>query len=264
MKSQKPHIIGIIPARYASGRFPAKMLAPIAGKSLIQRTYENALNFKILDQLAIATDHQEIYDHVKSFGAPVVMTSVECLTGSDRIAEALREYRQFDEAEIILGIQGDEPCVDPHVIESIAGLLVNDPEAAMATAITRLSEEDAYSASVVKCVVDQHQNALYFSRALIPAGHTQKFNSSVTYYRHIGIYGYRRNFLLRYGELPPTPLQLAENLEQLKVLEHGFRIKAAIVDDFSIGVDRPEDVQKVEQWLCTQNTFSSQAAFAPR
>lgn len=261
-RNQTPRIIGIIPARYASSRFPAKMLAKISGKSLIQHTYENSLKFNVLDTVVIATDHKEIFDHAKDFGAPVVMTSVECLTGSDRLAEALRDNREFDDAAIVICIQGDEPCVEPQVIRSIAELLVKDPEAAMATAVVRLKEEDAHNPSVVKCVIDNQHNALYFSRALIPAGHNQQFNPEITYYRHIGIYGYRRDFLLRYGELPPTPLQLAENLEQLKVLEHGFRIKTAIVDDISIGVDRPEDVQKVEQWLYTQNLSLSRAESA--
>lgn len=266
MKSchETPRIIGIIPARYASSRFPAKMLALISGKTLIQRTYENALVCKGLDMIAIATDHQEIYEHAKSFGAPVFMTSVDCLTGSDRLAEMLRNNSEFDDASIVICIQGDEPCVDPKVIQAIADVLANDPEASMSTGIVPLAEEDAFNPSVVKCVIDQQHNALYFSRALIPAGHNQEFRHDITYYRHIGIYGYRREFLLRFGELSPTPMQLAENLEQLKVLEHGFRIKTAIVDDVSIGVDRPEDVQRVEKWLCKQNLSSSPAAFARR
>lgn len=264
-----PRIIGIIPARYASGRFPAKMLAMISGKTLIQRSYENALRCSGLSMLAIATDHPEIYEHAKSFGAHVIMTSVECPTGSDRLAEALRNYREFDGADIILCIQGDEPCVEPEVFENIAELLVKDPQAVMATAVTPIKNpEDAAKPGIVKCVIDNHQNALYFSRALIPAGHTQQYRPEITYYRHIGIYGYRRDFLLRYGTLPKTPLQIAEDLEQLKVLENGFRIKTAIVDDTGIGVDWPEDAKRVEEWLCKnknkQNSSSSAAASVRR
>lgn len=260
-----PSIIGIIPARYASSRFPAKMLAMISGKTLIQRTYENALRCPIFDKLAIATDHPLIYEHAASFGAPAIMTSSACSTGSDRLAEALRNHKQFIDASIIIGIQGDEPCVNPEVFQQIADLLIQDPTAVMSTAITRIkSKEDAHNSSIVKCVIDNQKNALYFSRALIPAGHTLKYSAETTYYRHIGIYGYRRDFLLKYSELPQTPLQIAENLEQLKVLEHGYRIRTAIVDELSIGVDNPEDIQKVEQWLCKQNSSSSQAECARR
>lgn len=263
--SKKPKIVGIIPARYASGRFPAKMLAPIAGKSLIQRTYENARRCKALDETVIATDDQRIFDHIQGFGGEVVMTDVSCLTGTDRLVDALKHHRRFDDASIIINVQGDEPCMELSTIQRVADILVGDPTAVMSTAVVPLaSEEDAQNSSIVKCVIDLQQNALYFTRALVPAGHTLKMRPGVPYYRHMGIYGYRRDFLLRYTELPPSPLQLAEDLEQLKVLENGYRIKVAIVDSFSIGVDRPEDVQKVEQWLCKQNISSSQAASARR
>lgn len=265
MKSNKSikRTVGIIPARYGSTRFPAKMLALISGKTVIQRTYENALRCKALDLVVVATDHSLIYDHIKSFGGNVVMTSVSCETGSDRLAEAIRNDDQFNDATIIIGIQGDEPCIDPIVIQKVAEALSNDPLASMSTAITPLkSNEEALSPSIVKCVIDNQQNALYFSRALIPAGHTLKMEPGITYYRHIGLYGFRRDFLLRYGELPTTPLQKAENLEQLKVLEHGFRIKTAVVASASIGVDLPDDIQRVEQWLSKQNLSSSQAASA--
>lgn len=252
--SSKTKILGIIPARYGSSRFPGKILAPIANKTLIQRTYENAKRSSLLQEIVIATDDLRIYDHVQGFGGDVVMTSTSCPTGSDRLVEALNNNRRFDHAEIIVNIQGDEPCLDPKVTESIINALLSDPVAIMSTAIVKLeSEEEAHSPSIVKCVIDKNGNALYFSRALIPAGHSLKMDPEVTYYRHVGVYAYRRDFLLTYTKLPHTPLQIAEDLEQLKVIEHGYRIKTAIVDCSSIGVDLPDDIKKVEKWLCKQN-----------
>jgi 3-deoxy-manno-octulosonate cytidylyltransferase (CMP-KDO synthetase) len=254
-------IIGIIPARYGSTRFPGKPLFYISGKTLLQRTYENAKRSSVLDDLIVATDDQRIFDHVQSFGGKVVMTSENCPTGTDRLAEVLEKYPNWTQAAAIVNIQGDEPCLDPATVNEVARILISDPQADMSTAATPLlSEEDAQSSSIVKCVMDQFQNALYFSRALIPSNKKQNFNSKVSYFRHLGIYAYRPHFLLKYQKLSATPLQIAEDLEQLKVLEHGYRIKVAIVDHVSIGVDTPEDVNKVEQWLCKQNSFLSQAA----
>lgn len=251
----KHKVVGIIPARYASSRFPGKMLASIAGQSLIQRTYKNAQLCDTLDDLVIATDTQQLYDHIRGFGGEVVMTSPSCINGSERLAEAVRSYTRFDDATIIVNIQGDEPCIDPNTINSIVDILKGDPTAVMSTAVTRLtSQEEGSSSAIVKCVFDQNQNALYFSRALIPAEKSLQWNPRLTYYRHLGIYAYRRDFLLQYNQLPSTPLQGAEDLEQLRVLEHGFKIKAAIVANGSIGVDLPEDIQRVEQWLCKRNT----------
>lgn len=252
-KSRK--IIAIVPARYASTRFPGKPLVPILGKTLIQRTYENAQRCPLLDDLVVATDDQRIFDHVLDFGGKVVMTSSECATGTDRLAEVIRHNPQFDQADIIVNIQGDEPCLDPVITTKMIEALLGDAAAVMSTAVVPLrSEEEAIQSSINKCVIDLNGYALYFSRALIPAGRTLCFIPSNTYYRHVGIYAYRRSFLLKYAELPPTPLQLAEDLEQLKVLEHGYKIKTVIVDSISIGVDVPEDIKKVEQLLCKPNT----------
>lgn len=250
-------IIGIIPARFGSTRFPGKMLAKILGVSLIQRTYENAKKCKTLQEVWIATDDPRIFEHAKSFGGQVVMTSPDCPTGTDRLAEALHKNDRMSQADIIVNVQGDEPCIECDTITQVAKILENDPEAAMSTAVVKLeSKEEALSSSVVKCVMDLHQNALYFSRHLIPAGKSQEYRSDVTYYRHLGLYAYRKEFLLHYAELNQTPLQIAEDLEQLKVLEHGYRIKTALVSGLSIGVDVPEDIQKVEEIICKQNTFS--------
>lgn len=250
-------IIGIIPARYASTRFPGKPLTKILGKTLIQRTYENALRCKVLDKVIVATDDQRIFQHVMELGAPVVMTSVDCLTGTDRLAEVIRNAPELKEVEIIVNIQGDEPTLDPLIIQEVAESLAQSPEAVMSSAVIKIhSEEEAYNPSVVKCVMDQQGNALYFSRGLIPAGKTGKYQKDGIYWRHLGIYAYRRDFLLHYSELTPTPLQQAEDLEQLKVLEQGFKIKTAIVEGECMDVNTPEDIKKVEQLICKQNISS--------
>lgn len=249
-------VVGIIPARYASQRFPGKMLALISGKSLIQRTYENALRCPHLNDVVVATDDDRIYQHVVSFGGTAVMTSINCPTGTDRLVEALGKLLQLDDAEIIVNIQGDEPCVHPEVISQVVTSLQNDISASMSTAALRLeSAAEAHNPSVVKCVIDGNNNALYFSRALIPAGHAQQWRPDIPVYRHVGIYGFRRELLLKYADIPQTPLQIAEDLEQLKVLENGHRIKVAVVKHRSIDVNLPEDIKKVEEWLCKQNTY---------
>ena len=250
-------VIGIIPARFASSRFPGKPLIPILGKTLLQRTYENARQIAGLDQLIIATDDARISAHAAQFGAEVVMTSENCLTGTDRLAEVLQKHPSLMQSAAVVNIQGDEPCVNPQSVEQAIRLLLDDPIASMATLVTPLiNEEDAHNSSIVKCVMDQQKNAIYFSRALIPSNKKHQFNPQANYYRHIGLYVYRPDFLLHYQSLSPTPLQLEEDLEQLKILEHGYRIKAAVTDHAGIGVDTPEDLKKIEQFLCKQNSFS--------
>ena len=249
--------LGIIPARFASTRLPGKLLIPIQGKTLLQRTFENACQATVLDKIVIATDDIRIFEHAKHFGAHPIMTSLHCPTGTDRLAEVLHQHPEWQSVEAVVNIQGDEPYVDPQAIEEAVRLLQNDPQAKMATIITPLrNEEEALSSSIVKCVKDQHNNALYFSRSLIPSNKKLNFNPHGTYYRHIGLYVYRPSFLLHYQTLPPTPLQQEEDLEQLKVLEHGYRIKVAITEKASSGVDTPEDLNKIEQWICKQNIFS--------
>lgn len=237
-------IVGIIPARYQSSRFPGKPLALISGTSLIQRTYENAKRAPSLSDVIVATDDKRIFDHVLSFGGKVVMTSKECLTGSDRIAEVAKN---LPDAEIIVNIQGDEPCLEPQDIEMAVQGLINDPQAVVSTAATPLTYEEGLSSSIVKCVFDQNNRALYFSRSLIP-GSKDKLNGP--FYKHVGLYVYRKDFLLQYADLAPTPLMIAEDLEQLKVLEHGYSIHIVTVNGTSLGVDLPEDIEKVEKYLC--------------
>jgi 3-deoxy-manno-octulosonate cytidylyltransferase (CMP-KDO synthetase) len=248
-------VIAIIPARYGSTRFPGKPLFPIMGKTLLQRTYENALLADCLDEIIVATDDLRIFDHVKDFGGNVVMTPSECATGTDRLAEVLHMRPDYLNASVIVNIQGDEPCVSISSIHQIVRLLSEDAQAVMATVASPLkSIEEALNPCVVKCLMDRQSNALYFSRALIPANKELRFNDGSTYFRHVGLYAYRPDFILTYQKLSPTPLQMAEDLEQLKVLEHGYRIMVAVTDDVSPGVDTPEDIQKVERFICKQNT----------
>lgn len=257
MTNSKAKIIGIIPARYGSTRFPGKPLAMVLGKSMIQRTYENALQSKSFDALVVATDDQRIFDHVQGFGGEALMTSPDCRTGTDRIAEVMNPVFRYVEAKIIVNIQGDEPCVNPHIFSLLIHALHQDPKAMVATPITPIrSLEEAMNPSLSKCVVDLQGNALYFSRALIPAGHSQSYRPQITYYGHIGIYAYRLDFLKKYAKLPISPLQEAEDLEMLKVLENGYRIKTVVVDEIPLGIDRPEDIKKVESYLCKQNSSS--------
>jgi 3-deoxy-manno-octulosonate cytidylyltransferase (CMP-KDO synthetase) len=251
MNFQKPQVLAVIPARYGSSRFPGKPLADISGKTLIQRTYENARRCQFLNDIIVATDDQRIYDHIIEFGGKVIMTSPHCPTGTDRLIEVISQNEHLKSFPIIINVQGDEPCLNPETIAKVGQCLIDDPSAVMSTAVVKIeSEEEATTSSSVKCVFDKQGNALYFSRSLIPGHKNSDYNPSTSYYRHLGIYGFRHDFLIQYGQLLPTPLQQTEDLEQLKVLEHGYKIKVAIVNDLSIGVDHPQDIINIEHILC--------------
>lgn len=260
---KKGKVLGIIPARYASTRFPGKLLAPILNKTLIQHTYDNAKKSQNIDRLVIATDDSRIYNHVTDFQAEAYMTSPECPTGTDRLGEAITKYPELQQYPIIINIQGDEPCLPPEAIDKVIAMLIDHPEVHMATAAVKLNAEEAHHPSTVKCVFDKDYNALYFSRSLIPGNKSGKVLPNVNYYQHVGIYAFRRDFLLEYAKMAPTPLQQSEDLEQLKILENGYRIKVAVIDSVSIGVDHQEDIKKVELLLCKQSSFSSRAESAP-
>ncbi|MCE5294973.1 MAG: 3-deoxy-manno-octulosonate cytidylyltransferase [Chlamydiales bacterium] len=253
----KTSVIAIIPARYASSRFPAKMLAPILEKSLLQRTYERVKACSNISDVIIATDDIRIQDHAKTFGATCVMTSIDHQTGSDRLIEVLQTYPELTKSDIILNVQGDEPCINPKTLDTVCQALISNPAEVMATVAVKITDTaEIQSPSVVKCVMDTNNHALYFSRSPIP-GIKPLGKYVPTYHKHLGIYAFRRNFLVEYGKLPQTPLQLVEDLEQLKVLEAGFKIKVVYTDVCSPAVDIPEDIQKVTEWLCnSQNTYS--------
>ena len=252
----KPRITAILPARYASTRFPGKMLAPIMGKSLLQRTYERAKLCPIISNVLVATDEPLIYDHVTGFGGLCVMTRNDHPTGTDRLIEVLEKYPDLTQSDIILNVQGDEPCIDPNVLTKVCQALIDNPQECMATVAVRIDNPiEAENPSVVKCVMDCSDHALYFSRSPIP-GRKPLGKHAPVYHKHMGIYAFRRPFLITYGKLPQTPLQLVEDLEQLKVLEAGYKIKVVYTDECSPAVDIPEDIQRVTEWLCSRNLYS--------
>ena len=235
-------ILCVIPARYASTRLPGKPLADIAGKPMIRHVYERACQAQKPDMVLVATDHEQVYAAVKAFGGQALMTSPHHPTGTDRLAEVARAYEDY---EVIINVQGDEPLIAPEVIDRLAAAFEVEEELNMATLATVMDQEEYDKPSAVKVVTDRHGYALYFSRSLIPFPRVT--TGEVPVYKHIGIYAYRRDFLLTYASLPPTPLERTESLEQLRALEHGYRIKVLITDFQSIGVDTPEDLEKVNQ-----------------
>ncbi len=243
MKSD-PRIVGIIPARYQSSRLPAKVLADICGKTMIQRTYEGAAEASLLSSLIVAADDQRIVDVVRSFGGEAVITSASHRSGTERCAEVARDL----DCDIIVNIQGDEPLIKPEIVDEAAKLLIEDPIPEMATLASKTDlEEELFDRSVVKVVFDVKGYALYFSRALIPHSKTGALQPGISYHRHIGIYAYRKEFLLRYVNLPRSDLEVAEGLEQLRALDNGYRIKVGVVRHHSLNVDTPEHLEKVRK-----------------
>ncbi len=233
----------IIPSRYASTRLPGKPLRLIHGKTLVRRVYERAALAKVPEIVLVATDHEDIAAEVSSFGGTAVMTSVDCPTGTDRLAEVAAKYPDYD---IIVNVQGDEPLIDPDVIDRLARLLVEKEELVMATVATPLAEEEYDDPSAVKVVVNQKGEALYFSRSLIPYPRHDFVTPPL---KHVGIYAYRRTFLLDYANMAQTPLEVAESLEQLRALENGYKIGVIIEKTADIGIDTPEDLAKAEAYF---------------
>ena len=233
-----PKIACIIPSRYASTRLPGKPLVEIAGKPMIQRVYERAKLAECVDTVIVATDDVRIEEAVRSFGGEVVMTSNTHETGTDRLAEVAKRFPDID---FIINVQGDEPLVDPKLIDALAIYFLETKDAVMVTAAAPLDEADYENPDAVKVVLKQNGDALYFSRALIPYPRTAGF----AHLKHMGIYGYSREFLLMYQQLPQTPLEKAESLEQLRALEHGYTIHVIEAEAASPGVDTPADVLRV-------------------
>jgi 3-deoxy-manno-octulosonate cytidylyltransferase (CMP-KDO synthetase) len=249
-------IAAIIPARHGSTRFPGKPLALIAGKPLIQHVVERCREAKSLSEVIVATDDDRIAECARLF-CRVEMTSSDHPSGSDRIAEAARRI----DCDAVLNVQGDEPLIDPGVIDAVANALHN---AEISTAARRIrSVEDYENPNVVKVVVNAAGRALYFSRRTIPflrdaAGSKEEQLAAFPFLKHLGIYGFRRDVLLKLVALPVSSLEKAEKLEQLRALENGFQIAVVPVEQDSVGVDAPEDVARVEHilWTRKQNTFS--------
>lgn len=237
------NIACIIPSRYESTRLPGKPLRMIHGKTLIRRVYERAHLAKVPDAVLVATDHEAIAEEVRSFGGTPVMTSPECPTGTDRLAEVVRQHREFD---IIVNVQGDEPMINPEIIDQLALMLKDRPDLDMATAATPLLEEEYDDPAAVKVVVNQRGEALYFSRSLIPF---PRHPFATPPLKHVGIYAYRRDFLLAYAEMEQTPLEVTESLEQLRALERGYKIGVILEDAPGIGIDTEEDLRKAELYF---------------
>lgn len=241
--------IGIIPARFASSRFPGKPLIDLGGKSMIQRVYEQCLKSKYLDQVIVATDDERIFDAVQSFGGLAQMTKTDHQSGTDRIAEVASSYATED---IIINIQGDEPFIEPALIDAlIEPLKVN--KAQIATAAVKLKSTTAvFDPNVVKVVFNQSQSALYFSRSPIPYQRDQKpedWLSNGQYFKHIGIYAFKQASLMEVSKAPVSILEQQESLEQLRWLDIGKSIFVHQTDQESVGIDSPKDLEKIKHLL---------------
>ena len=238
-------VVAVLPARWGSTRFPGKALHPIAGRPLIQHVWERCQRARRLASVIVATDDIRIAEVAFGFGAEVALTSPRHRSGTDRVAEVAKKLRGVSH---VINVQGDEPLISPRLIDQLAGALLDEPQVQMITAASRFAPgEDVNNPSAVKVVLDRESNALYFSRAPIPV--SRDGISLVPHYRHQGIYGYSLPLLLKFVKWKPTGLEQTEQLEQLRALEHGVKIRVAITSRISTGVDRPEDVALVERLL---------------
>lgn len=245
------NVIAIIPARYASTRLEGKPLVDIAGKPMIQHVYERAKNARLVNDVIAATDDKRIFEAVKKFGGKAVMTSPAHKSGTDRLAEAAATIK----CDLVVNVQGDEPTIESDMIDEAVRPLLDDAEICMATLKTKITDEtELNNLNAVKVVTDKSDFALYFSRLPIPYVRElgQELSaiscqSSATHYKHIGLYVYRKDFLLKFAQMKPTALEDAEKLEQLRVLENGYKIKVMETKFNSIGVDTTEDLERVRR-----------------
>ena len=252
--------VAVIPARFASSRLPGKPLADIAGRPMIEHVYRRAADTRGIDAVVVATDDERIAAAVQKFGGIARLTQATHRTGTDRIAEVARDLS----CDILVNVQGDLPLIEPGMISEVLEPLISDATVTMSTLRQATSDPSEISSPhVVKVVVDHRNDALYFSRSPIPfrrdEGLADRLRQSSggqgaeqQVYKHIGLYGFRRDFLLAFTALPQTPLEQAESLEQLRALEHGFRIRAVATKYESIEVDTPEDLERVRQLLATR------------
>jgi 3-deoxy-manno-octulosonate cytidylyltransferase (CMP-KDO synthetase) len=237
--------VAILPARLAATRLPDKPLADIAGKPMIQHVYERARQARTLSEVLVATPDRAIADAVHAFGGMVALTAPTHRTGTDRVAEAAQTLSP--DIAVIVNVQGDEPLLDPTTIDAVATLLLDDPDLVMASLMCPLPAGRESDPNVVKVVVDRQGYALYFSRSPLP--YRRVADAPYAPRQHVGLYAYRRDFLLQFPRLAPTPLEQAEALEQLRALEHGFRIRMAETDRAPESVDTPEDLERVRALL---------------
>lgn len=233
--------LGVIPARYASTRLEGKPLADIDGHSMIEWVYKRTL-LSNLDMVVVATDNQLVYDKVKSFGGEVVMTSENHPNGTSRIAEVAEIYNEFD---VIINVQGDEPLIEKEMINALITPFLKEPDLSMATLKHRIDTiEEVENPNNVKVVTTKSDYAIYFSRSPIPYPRELDMKN---YFKHVGIYGYRRDFVIKYSQMPQTSLEISESLEQLRVLENGYKIKVLETPYKIVGVDTVEDLEKVRK-----------------
>ncbi|MBL9116760.1 MAG: 3-deoxy-manno-octulosonate cytidylyltransferase [Verrucomicrobiaceae bacterium] len=239
-----------MPARWGSTRFPGKPLHHIAGKPLVQHVWERCQLCKSIDEVVIATDDERIVQAAADFGAKAVMTSPEHPSGTDRIAEAASKCGDFD---VIINVQGDEPLISPALIDQLAAQLRAEPAIRMITAAAIIHEDaQVQDANIVKVVTDVSGDALYFSRSPLPFVRNRQPNT--VHKRHLGIYGFRKDFLLEFVKWPPSMLELTESLEQLRAMENGVRLRVVMTDDLSPGVDTLEQAQALERALTQTST----------
>lgn len=245
---------GIIPARFASTRFPGKPLIDLAGKSMIQRVYEQCMLSKTLSKIIIATDSEAIFDHAKTFTDYVCMTSTNHPSGTDRCAEVVSEMKI--DSDVVVNIQGDEPLINPNQIDLLVNCF-NDPKTQIATLLKKITSIDVlFNPNTPKVIVDTNQFALYFSRETIPhLRNIEKSNwlNEHTFYQHVGIYAYQTDILNTITQLKTSGLERAESLEQLRWIENGYKIKTAITEEETFAIDTPEDVAVVLEKLIIKN-----------
>jgi len=244
MRDVRPY--AVIPARYASTRFPGKPLVPLAGKPMVQHTWERAVGSGAFERVLIATDDARIAEAARQFGAEVALTSPDCASGTDRVAEVAIAHPSVP---LWVNVQGDEPLVDPASLRALAALLAS-PGVELATLVRPLAEHERAVPHVVKAVVTERDEALYFSRADVPS--LREGGRPAPRWAHLGLYGYRREVLLRLSSLPPSPLEQCEQLEQLRALEAGVRIRVARVSGGAPGVDTPGDLEQAARLLASQ------------
>lgn len=248
MKNDNLQVIAIIPARYKSNRFPGKPLALISGKPMIQHVVERAQRVGLLSRVVVATDDDRIARCVSSFGGEFVMTRENHVSGTDRLAEAA-EALGVSEHDIVVNIQGDQPIFPAQIIEQVTRPLLDDPALPMATLIYKIiRNEEIHDPNHVKTVFDRDHHALYFSRSAVPFQRNPD-GDSPTYYKHLGVYAYRKGFLLTFVALPEGEWERFEKLEQLRALEFGYRIKVVLTEHDSVEVDTAEEIQRVEHLL---------------
>lgn len=235
--------LGVIPSRYASTRLEGKPLKDICGHTMVEWVYKRALKSK-LDGVVVATDDERIVDEVKSFGGNVILTRKDHINGTSRIAEVCETYTDYD---VIVNIQGDEPLIEPDMINSIIDSFIEDNTIPMSTLKYKLTDmAEIENPNAVKVVTDKNDFAIYFSRSVIPYPRNLNMDN---YYKHVGIYGYKRDFVMEYAKMASTPLELSESLEQLRVLENGYKIKVLETPYKIIGVDIQEELERVREYI---------------